>query len=199
MGGGFLFETSKHNYLFSQVNIRNLQYIDLKSKSHKNYSQVNKAGYYIHKYLHISKAKPDAILHTHSINAIAISSLSEGFNEKLSQSSMRFYKRVKYYSYKGMVIDAMEADKLKNIVENNTKLIILKNHGIIILGKSIQELFHLNYHFEKCCEVQLKLNSKKINKITNKIAQLTCSQHESFGKVGYMSWNASLKELKKKQ
>ena len=51
------FYINKHNYLFSQVNIRNLQYIDLKSKSHKNYSQVNKAGYYIHKYLYKHNCK----------------------------------------------------------------------------------------------------------------------------------------------
>ena len=39
--------------------------------------------------------------------------------------------------------------------------------------------------------------NKKINVVSDHIAQLTCNQHEGFGRVGKMSWNASLRMLKK--
>ncbi len=186
-----------HSHLFSQVTTRNLVYVSLKDDYSKKYLKVNKAGFYIHKYLHNSKSNPKAILHTHSVNSVAISSLKEGFNEKLNQSSMRFFKRIVYENYDGMVMNDKIAKKLANKLNKNTKIIILKNHGSIIMGKTIEELFHLTFHFEKCCEIQLKTRSKKINTVSDRIAQLTCNQHESFGRVGEMSWNASLRMLKK--
>lgn len=162
------------------------------------YSKINKAGFYIHKFLHNSKAKPGAILYTHSLNGVAISCLKEGFNEKLNQSSMRFFKRIKYFDYDGMVVDNNVAKNLCSQIDINKKIIILKNHGIIIIARDIEELFHLTFHFEKCCEIQLKLsNNKELNKIGDKVAKLACDQNENFRKVGHMSWKASLRMLRK--
>jgi ribulose-5-phosphate 4-epimerase/fuculose-1-phosphate aldolase len=96
-----------------------------------------------------------------------------------------------------MVIDEKAGKTLATIVNKDTKLVILKNHGIIILANSIEELFHLTFHFEKCSEIQLRITNLKINNVNNKIANLTCKQHEQFGRIGEMSWNASIKNLKK--
>ena len=190
------FFINRHELLFSQVNIDNLQEVKINEQFSSKYKKINKAGFFIHQYLHQSISKPEAILHTHTINAVAIASLRCGFNEKLNQSSMRFYKRVKYFDYSGMVIDEKEGKTLASIVNKNTKLIILKNHGIIILANSIEELFHLTFHFEKCSEIQLRLANLKINTVSNKVANVTCKQHEQFGRVGEMSWKASIKNLK---
>ncbi len=193
------FYINKHKYLFSEIKEKNLIKVDVNDEYHKKYKDVNKAGFYIHKYLHNSKAKPGAILHTHSKNGVAISCLKDGFNEKLNQSSMRFYKRIEYIDYEGMVINAKIAKKMSSKVNIKTKVLILKNHGVIILGNDIEELFHLTYHFEKCAEIQLKVSHlKNLNYVKNKFAIKTCSQHEGFGKVGHMSWNASLRMIKKK-
>jgi ribulose-5-phosphate 4-epimerase/fuculose-1-phosphate aldolase len=191
------FYINKHQYLFSQVKTKNLAFVKSKDQFTKKNEEINKAGFFIHQYLHLSKAKPNAILHTHSINSVAISSIKNGFNEKLNQSSMRFFKRIKYFNYNGMVMDKNEGLKLQKLVDKDTKLIILKNHGIIIMANTIDELFHLTFHFEKCAEVQLKIDSKiPLVKVTDKIAKLTCRQHEGFGKVGKMSWAAMKKNFK---
>lgn len=191
------FFINQHNHLFSQVNEKNLVYVSLDDEFANRYSSINKAGFYIHKYIHNSIFRPMAILHTHSENSVAISCLKEGFNEKLNQSSMRFFKRIEYLDYTGMVIDEKIASKLSNLIKKKTKVIILKNHGSIIFGESIEELFHLTFHFEKCCKIQLLTkNQGKIQKVSNKIAKLTCDQHEGFGRVGRMSWSASKKLIK---
>jgi ribulose-5-phosphate 4-epimerase/fuculose-1-phosphate aldolase len=191
-GNGFFM--NQHQYLFSQIKVKNLVYVDLKSEFSKKYSNINKAGFYIHKFIHNSNYRPKAILHTHSINSVAISCLKEGFNEKLNQSSMRFFRRIEYLNYSGMVIDKKIGNKLAKIIKKNTKVIILKNHGSIIFADTIEELFHLTFHFEKCCNIQLSIkNQSKINKVSDAIAKLTCDQHEGFGLVGAMSWKASKK------
>lgn len=187
---------NKHKYLFSQIKPNNLIYVNLKDSYTHKYKEINKAGFHIHKYLHLSKCKPKAILHTHTINSVAISCLKNGFNEKLNQSSMRFYKKIKYFNYTGMVVDDSEGFKLQKIVSKETKLIILKNHGIVLMGNSIDEIFHLNYHFEKCASIQLLLNNQKVNNVSEKICKITCNQHNNFGPVGKLSWRATKKLFK---
>ena len=190
------FFINQHQHLFSQVNLNNLVYVDLKSEFSKKYTNINKAGFYIHKFIHNSTYRPQAILHTHSINSVAISCLKDGFNEKLNQSSMRFFERVEYLDYSGMVIDKKIGIELSDKIKRNTKVIILKNHGSIIFADTIEELFHLTFHFEKCCSIQLSItNQGKINKVSDAIAKLTCNQHANFGVVGDMSWKASKKLL----
>ena len=51
--------------------------------------------------------------------------------------------------------------KIANKLKSETRVIILRNHGVIILGKTIEELFHLTFHFEKCASIQLKLTDQK--------------------------------------
>ena len=193
------FYTNQHKHLFSQVNSKNLVKINFHEKSSSKLKIINKAGYEIHRHLHMSKAKPFAILHSHSINAVAISCLKDGFIEKLNQSSMRFYKKVKYVEYNSMAINSDIGKEISSVVEKDTKLIILKNHGNIVLGSSLEELQHLTFHFEKCCEIQLKVSGNKLNYrlVSNKIAEKTSYQHSnSFGPVGRLSWNASIKKIK---
>lgn len=192
------FFINQHRHLFSQIKTNNLVKVKINDDFSKKYSKINKAGFFIHKFIHNSTSKPKAILHTHSINSVAISCLREGFNEKLNQSSMRFFKRVEYFNYDGMFVDEKIGKALAKKIKKNTKLIILKNHGSIIFANSIEELFHLTFHFEKCCAIQLVISSKgKINKVSERIAQKTCNQHLGFGKVGVMSWKASKKLIDK--
>ena len=109
---------------------------------------------------------------------------------------MRFFKKIKYFKFNGMIIDENEGLKLKNLVNKVTRIIILKNHGIIIMGNTIDELFHLTFHFEKCANIQLKIGDRRdLSKVSDKIAEQTSKQHESFGKIGQMSWQAAKKSF----
>jgi ribulose-5-phosphate 4-epimerase/fuculose-1-phosphate aldolase len=190
------FFTNQHKHLFSQVNSKNLIKVNFYEKNKKKLEKVNIAGYQLHRFLHMSKAKPFAILHSHSVNAVAISCLKDGFIEKLNQSSMRFFKKITYVEYDAMAISEKIGKKVADKVDEGTRLIILKNHGNIILAKSLEELQHLTFHFEKCCEIQLKIINSKSNLVIDKIAAKTAKQHTQFGPVGKMSWEASIKKIK---
>ena len=113
---------------------------------------------------------------------------------------MRFYNKVKYVNYSAMVLDQKIGKEVSKVVDKNTKLIILKNHGNILLADSLEELQHLTFHFEKCCEIQLKVMNSgfSYNVVNNKIASKTMAQHTQFGPVGKMSWNALSKKIKLK-
>ncbi len=187
------FFINQHKHLFNEINTRNLINISLNKPLLSDLKKINKAGYYIHKYLHLSESNPKYILHTHSYNAVAISCLKSGFITDLNQSSMRFYNSVSYFDYTGMVVDDDIGANLASTTDKNTKLIILKNHGVILQSHTIEELFHLTFHFEKCAQIQLMLAnvpSQRLNKVNKNIVAKTSNQHKSFGPVGQMSWKA---------
>ena len=192
------FYTNQHAHLFEEIKSKNLIKVNLFETRKKILNKVNIAGYYIHRNIHLSKYEPEAILHTHSENAVAISCLKNGFLTKLNQSSMRFYKAVEYVDYNAMAINQTEGKKIANKLKPATRVIILRNHGVIILGQTIEELFHLTFHVEKCAAIQLKLNYQKNNLklVSDKIANITSKMHRGFGPVGGLSWNASLRVLK---
>ncbi len=193
------FYTNQHIHLFEEITPNKLIRVNLFEARKNILKKVNIAGYYIHRNLHLSKYEPTAILHTHSENAVAISCLKEGFLTKLNQSSMRFYKAVEYVDYNAMAINQEEGKKIANKLKSETRVIILRNHGIIILGKTIEELFHLTFHFEKCASIQLRLSDQKnkIKLVSDRIANITSKMHRGFGPVGGMSWSASIRVLKK--
>ena len=112
---------------------------------------------------------------------------------------MRFFRKVKYVDYSAMVLDEKIGKEVSKVVDKNTKLIILRNHGNIIIADSLEELQHLTFHFEKCCEIQLKVMNSgyDFNTVKNEIALKTSTQHSQFGPVGKMSWEALIKEIKK--
>lgn len=193
------FFINQHKHLFSEIDNKNLINISINKPLISDLRKINKAGYYIHKHLHLSIGKPRYILHTHSHNAVAISCLKSGFNTELNQSSMRFNNSVCYFNYSGMVIDDIIGKDLAQQTEKDTKLIILKNHGVILQSQSIEELFHLTFHFEKCVKIQLMLENiplSKLNKVDKSIISKTSNQHNSFGPVGLMSWKAMKRILK---
>tara|TARA_B100001250_G_C19702124_1_gene745244 strand:- start:460 stop:1170 length:711 start_codon:yes stop_codon:yes gene_type:complete len=193
------FFTNQHIHLFEEISPSKLIKVSFNEKRKDVLKKVNIAGYYIHRNIHLSHIEPEAVLHTHSENAVAISSLKNGFLTNLNQSSMRFHNSVEYVDYNAMAITQSEGKKISNKLKKNTRLIILRNHGIVLLGKTIEELFHLTFHFEKCASIQLKLGSdkKKLNLVSDRISSITANHHKGFGPVGGMSWNASIRVLKK--
>tara|TARA_B100001057_G_C22818996_1_gene938624 strand:- start:1079 stop:1780 length:702 start_codon:yes stop_codon:yes gene_type:complete len=191
------FYTNRHQDLFEEITPKNLIKVNLFEKKKSILNKINIAGFYIHRNLHLSKYAPRAILHTHSKNAVAISCLKKGFLTRLNQSSLRFFNAVEYVDYNAIVINQKEGEKIAKKLKSNTRVIILKNHGVIILAKSIEELFHLTFHFEKCADIQLKLSNQNIKLVPEKIARDTFKMHQSFGPVGKLSWEASLRVLKK--
>ena len=108
---------------------------------------------------------------------------------------------MKYFDYGSMATSKEAGSDIAKVVNRDTKLIILKNHGNIILAKSLEELHHLTFHFEKCCEIQLKIlnSNRRYNLVSNKVATITSNQHTQFGPVGKMSWEAILRKFKKKK
>jgi ribulose-5-phosphate 4-epimerase/fuculose-1-phosphate aldolase len=113
---------------------------------------INAAGYVIHSAVH--EALPDAgcVIHTHTPAGMAVSALKCGLLP-MCQTAMRF-ATVAYHDYEGVALDL---DERKRLVANlgDSQVMLLRNHGLLALGRTIPEAFNNMYRLERACQVQL--------------------------------------------
>ncbi|MBF8780248.1 class II aldolase/adducin family protein [Pseudomonas fulva] len=114
---------------------------------------INQAGYVIHSAIH--RARPDlkAILHTHTRDGAAVSAQRDGLLP-ISQHALGFYSRVTYHEYEGVALDLDEQARLvANLGDSN--ILILRNHGLLTGGISVEHAFRELHGLERACNIQI--------------------------------------------
>jgi ribulose-5-phosphate 4-epimerase/fuculose-1-phosphate aldolase len=113
---------------------------------------VNKAGYVIHSAIHAARHDVDCVIHTHTIAGMAVSAMKCGLLP-IAQTSMRFAK-IAYHDYEGVVLNLDEQQRLLRDLGDHEGM-ILRNHGVIVVGASIAEAFNSTFRLERACQVQV--------------------------------------------
>jgi ribulose-5-phosphate 4-epimerase/fuculose-1-phosphate aldolase len=93
------------------------------------------------------------VMHTHTRAGMAVAAIDEGLLP-VSMFSTGFYDRLAYHEYEGPSLDLGERERLlAHLAEN--KAMILRNHGLLVVGSTIPETFLRLYRLERACQVQL--------------------------------------------
>ena len=113
---------------------------------------VNRPGYVIHSAIHAARPDVACVLHTHTNAGMAVSVLKCGLLP-LTQTAMRF-GNVAYHDFEGVVVDL---DGQKRLTANlgDSDVMILRNHGLLSVGRTIAEAFNNIYRLERACQTQL--------------------------------------------
>ena len=113
---------------------------------------INKAGFVIHSAIHGAREDVDCVIHTHTVAGMAVSAMKCGLMP-LAQTSMRFAK-IGYHDYEGVAIELDERKRIVADLGDNAGL-ILRNHGLLVVGGSIPEAFYNIFKLERACQVQV--------------------------------------------
>ncbi len=95
----------------------------------------------------------EAVLHTHSPANLAVSAQKHGLL-MLTQQAMRFHDRIAYYDYDGDDASKEGAARLASAMGDQW-LMILRNHGAVVCGKSIPEVYIQHHFLELACRAQI--------------------------------------------
>ncbi|MEV0782885.1 class II aldolase/adducin family protein [Streptomyces sp. NPDC050423] len=115
---------------------------------------VNQAAFAVHAQVH--RARPDvvAVAHTHSVHGRALASLGE-LIEPITQESCAFYEdHALYDAYTGVVVDEEEGRRIAAAL-GARKAVILRNHGLLTVGDSVDAAAWWFLTMERSCQVQL--------------------------------------------
>ncbi|MHC6225966.1 class II aldolase/adducin family protein [Pseudomonas sp. X10] len=148
------FLINPYGLLFDEITASSLVKIDLQGHPvEPTPHPVNPAGFVIHSAIHGAREDAQCVLHTHTRAGCAVAALECGLLP-VNQISMEFYGKVAYHDYEGIALDMDEQQRL--VADLGDKpVMILRNHGLLTLGRSVAEAFLRMYYLEKACEIQL--------------------------------------------
>src|SRR5262245_39954300 len=116
-------------------------------------AKINNAGFTIHSAVHMARDDAQCVMHTHTTAGMAVAAQDEGLLP-LNQMSMQFHGRLAYHDYEGIALDLDERDRLvRDLGAHNA--MILKNHGLLTVGRTVAEAFYYMYYLEQACRIQV--------------------------------------------
>lgn len=115
---------------------------------------VNKAAYAIHSSIHMARPDVVAVAHSHSVHGKAWSTLGREL-DAITQDACIFYRdHILFDDYTGTVRDPEEGKRLAYALGDN-QAAILRNHGLLTAGRSVDEALWLFVTMERTCQAQL--------------------------------------------
>jgi ribulose-5-phosphate 4-epimerase/fuculose-1-phosphate aldolase len=116
---------------------------------------VNPAGFTIHSAIHEVRHDAQCVLHTHSLNGVAVSAQKGGVLP-LSQQSIFVLSSLGYHDYEGVALRDDEKPRLVADLGPDSSFLMLRNHGLLTLGATIPDAFLNMYLFETVCTIQVR-------------------------------------------
>lgn len=139
---------------FSEVKASNLVKIDLDgNKLDDSPYPVNRAGFVQHAVFHRNLPDVHCIMHTHTTAGMAVSSL-EGGLQPINFYACNFAGQIAYHDFEGVTVRDEEGARL---VANlgDKRMLLLRNHGIVAMGRTLPEAFIKHWSLQRACEIQL--------------------------------------------
>ncbi len=115
---------------------------------------INPAGFVIHSAVHAARHDVQCVMHTHTLNGVAVSAQKRGVLP-ISQQSIFVLASLGYHGYEGVALRDDEKPRLVSDLGDKTFL-MLRNHGLLTVGASIAAAFQAMYLFEATCTIQVR-------------------------------------------
>ncbi len=149
------FLINPYGLMFEEITASSLVKIDQKgNKVEDSPFPVNAAGFIIHSAIHSARHDARCVLHTHTVNGVAVAAQRDGLLP-LSQHSLFVITSVGYHDFEGPALNPDEKPRLVADLGTNSSL-ILRNHGLITVGESVAEAFVRMYYLETSCAIQVR-------------------------------------------
>jgi ribulose-5-phosphate 4-epimerase/fuculose-1-phosphate aldolase len=139
---------------FSHISVTDLLLVNSAGEVVEGEGAVNRAAFAIHSTIH--EARPDVIAaaHSHSVHGKAWSSLGR-LLDPITQDACAFFEdHALFDDYTGVVLDPEEGKRIAHALDDN-KAVILRNHGLLTVGHSVDEAVWWFATMERSCQAQL--------------------------------------------
>ncbi len=145
----------------------------------------------------VHRACPHArcVLHVHSIHATVLASLADSRLPAIDQNSAMFFDRhVVDDHYGGMAFEAEGARCAAMLTDPKITTLIMGNHGVLIIGRTVADAFNRLYYFERAAETYIRAlqTGRPLRVLPDIVAEKTAQEWDSY--PGFA--DAHLREIK---
>lgn len=139
---------------FKQVRVKDLILVNDEGDVVDGDWPLNQAAFVIHSQVHAARPDVIAAAHAHSVYGKAWSAMRKQL-DPLTQDACAFYDdHALFDDYTGVVLDLHEGERLAKVLGDN-KAVILSNHGLLTVGRTVDEAAWWFITMERTCQVQL--------------------------------------------
>lgn len=161
--------------------------------------EVIPAGFVIHSAIHGARADAHCVLHTHTTSGVAVSAQAAGLLP-ISQQATVVLPQLGYHDYEGLALLDDEKPRLvSDLGENN--YLILRNHGLLTVGKTIPDAFLGMYLLQRSCDIQIAAQHEgklvQVDPMINARSEVNANA-ATRGQNGMIAWPALLRRLDRK-
>ncbi|KAH0623759.1 hypothetical protein JD844_006865 [Phrynosoma platyrhinos] len=114
---------------------------------------IDSAGFSPHAAIYSMRPDVRCVIHIHTPATAAVSSMKCGILP-ISQEAL-ILGDVAYYNYQGSLDEQEERIQLQKVLGPSCKVLVLRNHGVVALGETLEEAFHYIYTVQLACETQV--------------------------------------------
>ena len=152
------FLINPYGLFFDEITASSLVKIDLQGRKVQDSPfEVNPAGFVIHSAIHAARHDARCVMHTHTLNGVAVSSQRAGLLP-ISQHSMFTLGSLGYHDFEGPALNDDEKPRLVADLGDKSSL-ILGNHGLLTVGETVADAFVAMYYLEASCAIQVRAQS----------------------------------------
>lgn len=173
-----LFLVNPYGLAFAEITASSLLICDFHGRVVAGEGQPEATAFFIHAQLHRLNPRATAAFHTHMPHATALCMLEGQPFAWAGQTSLKFYERLAVdEDYNGLALDASEGERIARAA-GTADVVMLKNHGPLVLGPSIAEAWDDLYYLERAAEVQLKAmaSCRPLQRVPHEVASAACRQ-----------------------
>lgn len=161
---------------FAQMCVSDLILVNREGEVVQGERPLNTAAFAIHSRLHEARPDVNAAAHSHSMYGKSFSTMGR-LLEPITQDSCAFYdNHVLFDDFTGVVLETDEGDRIAEAL-GDKRAAILKNHGLLTTGETVDAAVWGFLSMDRCCQSQLIAESVgQMERISDDVAELTRNQ-----------------------
>jgi ribulose-5-phosphate 4-epimerase/fuculose-1-phosphate aldolase len=201
-GEGHRFLVNPYGLLFEEITASSLVEVDAEGEPRQKTSwPVNPAGFVIHSAVHLGRDDAQCVMHTHTLAGMAVAAQAGGILP-LNQISMEFQGRVAIHDYEGIAADDNLSERERLVRDlGDRPCMILRNHGLLTVGRTVAEAFYWMWYLEQSCRIQLAAQSSgaPLSMPPQEMVERSRAQFGTGPTKGWLPWQALKRKLDREQ
>ena len=159
---------------------------------------ANKAGFVIHSAIHAARPDAACVWHMHTLAGMAVSAQEEGLLP-VHMYSHNFWNRLSYHDFEGPSLRLDERERLVASLGSSNQALILRNHGLLTLGRTIPEAFIRFWRLNRSCEIQLAAQGSRLKVPSPEVCEASYRMGEEFltdqAELGRLEFDSIVRKL----
>ena len=194
------FLINRFGMLYDEVTATSLVKIDIEGNPvGSSDADVNSGGFAIPGTIHRARPEIACVIHTHTVAGCAVSMQKDGLLP-LNQHALQVIGDIAYHDYEGAGRSLGERERfLANLGDKH--IMVLRNHGLIVIGRTIPEAFIATYRMERACAMQLAFQQSgaAFNPLSDDVVSAGYARSRAGAARGHdpnkLDWPALLRKL----